>query len=113
MPTYSYRCNDCGYEFEQRQRMSDDPLTECPTCDGNVKRVINSIGVVFKGSGFYVTDNRGKKNGTSSTAKKADSDSGGSSSDSKTAESSSSSTSSESKPEKKAAKKETTASKDK
>ena len=58
MPIYTYRCRDCNHQFEQRQRMTDDPLTECPVCNGNVRRVVNSVGVVFKGSGFYVTDNR-------------------------------------------------------
>ena len=66
MPTYVYKCNDCDYQFEVRQRMSDDPLTDCPECvEGDVRRVINSVGVVFKGSGFYVTDTRGGKNGAS------------------------------------------------
>ena len=60
MPTYTYRCNECGHQFDQRQRMSDDPLTICPVCEGDIRRVVNSVGVVFKGSGFYVTDNRGK-----------------------------------------------------
>ena len=60
MPTYTYRCNECGHQFDQRQRMSDDPLTICPVCEGQIRRVLNSVGVVFKGSGFYVTDNRGK-----------------------------------------------------
>ena len=58
MPLYRYRCNECGHEFTKRQRFSDDPLTECPVCVGEVRRVINSVGIVFKGSGFYVTDNR-------------------------------------------------------
>lgn len=58
MPIYSYRCESCDYRFEQRQRMSDRPLTECPVCEGRVRRVVNSVGIVFKGSGFYVTDNR-------------------------------------------------------
>ena len=61
MPTYTYRCTNCGHEFEARQRMMDDPLTECPECEGKIRRVVNSVGVVFKGQGFYVTDNRGKK----------------------------------------------------
>lgn len=66
MPTYVYKCNDCEYVFEARQRMTDDPLSECPSCDdGTVRRVINNVGVVFKGSGFYVTDNR---NGRKSVA---------------------------------------------
>jgi putative FmdB family regulatory protein len=60
MPTYTYRCKECGHQFDQRQRMSDDPLTICPVCEGEIRRVVSSVGVVFKGSGFYVTDNRGK-----------------------------------------------------
>ncbi len=65
MPIYSYRCNDCGHEFDQRQRMSDDALTVCPVCEGNIRRVVTSVGVVFKGSGFYVTDNRGTNSANS------------------------------------------------
>jgi putative FmdB family regulatory protein len=73
MPTYSYRCNECGHEFQARQRMTDDPLTECPVCQGRVRRVVSSVGVVFKGSGFYVTDNRsGGANGKSSKPKPKD-----------------------------------------
>lgn len=62
MPTYTYRCNNCDYEFEIRQRMADEPLTDCPECETNntLRKVVNSVGVVFKGSGFYVTDSRGK-----------------------------------------------------
>ncbi len=62
MPIYTYRCNNCGIEFEKRQRMSDDPLSDCPTCDGQVRRIVNAVGVVFKGSGFYITDSRNGKN---------------------------------------------------
>jgi putative FmdB family regulatory protein len=58
MPLYTYRCYDCDHVFETRQRMSDDPLANCPVCPGEVRRVINSVGVVFKGNGFYITDNR-------------------------------------------------------
>src|SRR5262245_29468054 len=60
MPTYSYRCSACANEFDQFQRFSDDPLTDCPACGGSVKRVIQPVGVVFKGSGWYVTDSRPK-----------------------------------------------------
>lgn len=70
MPLYTYRCNDCDHLFEARQRMSDDPLSDCPACEGEVRRVINSVGVVFKGNGFYITDSRNGRsalNGTSST----------------------------------------------
>lgn len=64
MPTYVYKCDDCDYTFEARQSFSDDPLTECPTCEmGEVRRVIHNVGVVFKGSGFYITDSRNGKNG--------------------------------------------------
>ena len=58
MPLYQYRCQDCGHQFSERQRFSDDPLSDCPGCGGDVRRVINNVRVVFKGSGFYVTDNR-------------------------------------------------------
>ena len=62
MPLYVYKCKNCEYQFEARQRFSDDPLTECPECQGQIRRVITPVGVVFKGSGFYVTDSRnGKK----------------------------------------------------
>ncbi len=61
MPTYQYVCNDCGHEFEEFQSMTEDPLTECPKCDGKVQRVISGgAGFLFKGSGFYITDYRSK-----------------------------------------------------
>lgn len=77
MPIYMYKCGECGHRFEVRQSFSDEPLSVCPVCEGSIRRVINSVGVVFKGSGFYVTDNRnGKANGsltgnTSTTEKKS------------------------------------------
>ena len=58
MPLYAYRCKACNHEFEKHQRMSEDPLTDCPVCGGQIRRVINSVGIVFRGSGFYVTDNK-------------------------------------------------------
>lgn len=60
MPTYQYRCTDCSAEHEVVQRFTDDPLTDCPACDGNLRKVYSAVGVVFKGSGFYATDNRTK-----------------------------------------------------
>jgi putative FmdB family regulatory protein len=60
MPVYVYQCDTCGLTFERRQRMSDVPLVDCPECDGHVHRIIQPVGVVFKGSGFYVTDNRSR-----------------------------------------------------
>lgn len=56
MPTYQYACADCGHEFEIFQSFTEDSLTECPECKGEVKKVFSAVGVVFKGSGFYKTD---------------------------------------------------------
>jgi putative FmdB family regulatory protein len=58
MPTYRYRCLSCGNEFDQFQKFNDSPLTDCPSCGQEVRRVIGNVGVVFKGSGWYVTDSR-------------------------------------------------------
>jgi len=58
MPTYTYQCSSCGAAFEQVQKFSEDPLTECPSCHGTVRRVIHPVGIVFKGSGWYITDSR-------------------------------------------------------
>ena len=59
MPTYDYKCKDCGHHFEAFHSMSADPLTECPECEGVVERQIGTgAGVIFKGSGFYETDYR-------------------------------------------------------
>jgi putative FmdB family regulatory protein len=63
MPTYTYQCNSCGHGFEAVQRFSDDPLTECPECGSAIRRVIQPVGVVFKGSGWYITDSRPKSSG--------------------------------------------------
>lgn len=60
MPTYSYHCDDCGIEFDRFQHFSEEPIRVCPECGGAVRRVIQPVGIVFKGSGFYVTDNRSK-----------------------------------------------------
>jgi putative FmdB family regulatory protein len=87
MPIYVYQCDSCGVTFERQQHFSDEPLTDCPECDGHLHRIIQPVGIVFKGSGFYVTDNRaksstalpgeakGKKEETSSTSDSNDSDS--------------------------------------
>ena len=56
MPTYQYACATCGHEFEVVQSFSDDSLTECPECKGEIRKVYTAVGVVFKGSGFYKTD---------------------------------------------------------
>ncbi|QQS36744.1 MAG: zinc ribbon domain-containing protein [Ignavibacteriales bacterium] len=57
MPTYDYKCNDCGNTFELFQPMTAEPIKECPSCGGSVKRLIGTgAGPIFKGSGFYQTD---------------------------------------------------------
>jgi len=59
MPTYPYRCRACGHEFEEFQSITEDALTECPKCGGEIHRIISGgAGVIFKGSGFYITDYR-------------------------------------------------------
>ena len=58
MPTYQYRCRECSSELEMVQKFTDPALTECPTCSGQLRKVFNAVGVVFKGSGFYRTDSR-------------------------------------------------------
>ena len=59
MPTYDYVCTKCGHSFEAFQRMSDKPLTRCPECKGTLRRLIGGgMGIFFKGSGFYTTDNK-------------------------------------------------------
>ena len=61
MPTYDYKCSQCQYTFEYFQPMTAEPLTECPKCGGNLKRVIGTGGgTIFKGSGFYQTDYKNK-----------------------------------------------------
>jgi putative FmdB family regulatory protein len=61
MPTYQYACSACGHAFEAFQSFTEDALTECPECEGEVKKVYAAVGVVFKGSGFYKTDSAPKK----------------------------------------------------
>lgn len=58
MPTYEYRCDECDRNFDVVQSFEDDPLTRCPTCDAPVRKVFGSVGIVFKGTGFYKTDSR-------------------------------------------------------
>ncbi|HNP57914.1 MAG TPA: zinc ribbon domain-containing protein [Gordonia sp. (in: high G+C Gram-positive bacteria)] len=89
MPTYSYACTECDNKFDIVQSFSDDSLTECPACEGRLRKLFNSVGIVFKGSGFYRTDSR-----SGSVSASGDSSS---SSDSGSSDSGSSSTSSASK----------------
>jgi putative FmdB family regulatory protein len=68
VPTYQYACLDCAEDFEVQQSFSDASLTECPACEGRLRKVFNAVGIVFKGSGFYRTDSRASANGGTSKA---------------------------------------------
>ncbi len=70
MPTYEYECTKCRRHFERHQRITDAPIQTCPECGGQVRRVFYPVGVIFKGSGFYVTDNRRGSNGTTRSSRK-------------------------------------------
>ncbi len=65
MPTYEYACQSCGTHVEVFQRFSDEPLTECGVCGGPLRKVFHPAGILFKGSGFYVTDSRSSGSKTS------------------------------------------------
>ncbi len=67
MPTYQYACTACSHEFEAIQSFSDDSLTICPACSGEIRKIYSAVGVVFKGSGFYKTDSVAKKTTGEST----------------------------------------------
>jgi putative FmdB family regulatory protein len=89
VPTYSYACTACDNKFDIVQSFSDASLTECPECSGKLRKLFNSVGIVFKGSGFYRTDSRSG----STASESAKSDSKSSTSESAPAASSSSSSS--------------------
>ena len=97
MPTYEYACTECGDRTEAVQSISDEPLTTCTVCGGRLRKVFSPVGIVFKGSGFYRTDSRGKPARTdgdkskkaadsTSSSKTSSSDGGGSTSTTKPAE---------------------------
>lgn len=67
MPIYEYACRACGDRFERKQRFTDEPVAECPSCGERVERVLFAAGVIFKGSGWYITDSR-KSNGSSESS---------------------------------------------
>jgi putative FmdB family regulatory protein len=80
MPIYTYRCENCGVQFDRRLRFSDDPLKVCPECDEEaLRKVFLPVGIVFKGSGFYSTDNRTSSGSGARAGKSSDSDSSSSS----------------------------------
>ena len=97
MPTYSYACTECDNRFDAVQAFTDDALTTCPECSGRLRKLFNSVGVVFKGSGFYRTDSREaakssvKSDSSSSSSSEKTSSSSDSSSSSSTSSTSSSS----------------------
>ena len=74
MPTYQYRCQDCDVLHEVFQSFTDESLTVCPSCDGSLRKVFNSVGVVFKGSGFYRTDARDSSSASTTAASTPKSD---------------------------------------
>lgn len=88
MPTYVYTCADCEHRFEIYQSFSEDSLTECPECQGRLRKVYNSVGVVFKGPGFYQTDSRAESKESNKSEKSGKSEKSSSAS-SETADSSS------------------------
>ena len=77
MPTYGYRCTDCGHQFEIHQRISDEPLKTCPKCQGQLRKVLYPVGISFKGSGFYSTDYKGTSKGSDASSNGSESSSGG------------------------------------
>lgn len=81
MPTYEYVCKKCGHEFDAVQSFSDDALTTCPECSGPLQKKFGSVGVVFKGSGFYRTDSREESRAKKSGAKAESAKSEGAKSD--------------------------------
>ncbi|MEH6624104.1 MAG: FmdB family zinc ribbon protein [Dietzia maris] len=90
MPTYSYRCRDCDVAFDIQQSFDEDSLTVCPRCDGTLRKLFNTVGVVFKGSGFYRTDSRASGDSGSAGKGSGGSSSGSGSSGSGSSDSSSS-----------------------
>ena len=75
MPLYEYQCEDCGVRFERLQRAGEPKLKVCPECRGALRRLIQPPGIIFKGSGFYVTDNRRSSVGTRRSDTKSEDDS--------------------------------------
>lgn len=80
MPIYEYECTSCGHRFEVKQRFSDDPVATCPTCGNSVRRLLHPAGIIFRGSGFYITDykrgnaSNGKSEKSSETVSSSTSD---------------------------------------
>jgi putative FmdB family regulatory protein len=103
MPTYEYRCTKCGEHIEVYQSFNDEPLKKHDVCGGKLNKVLGSVGIVFKGSGFYRTDNRGGSKRSTEPAKEGAKGSDGSGSKDSGGDSASKTTTSESKPATKSA----------
>jgi len=82
VPTYSYKCTECGTAFDIQQAFTDDSLTECPNCGGKLRKVFSAIGVTFNGSGFYRNDSRAGQKSESGSSGSSSSSSSSSSGDS-------------------------------
>ena len=96
MPTYSYACTDCGDRFDAVQSFSDSALTTCAKCDGRLRKLFGSVGVVFKGSGFYRNDSREAAKSSTNSSSSSNGSGGSSESSSSSSSEKSSSTSSDS-----------------
>jgi putative FmdB family regulatory protein len=77
VPTYQYACTACGHQLEAVQSFADEPLTECPACEGKLRKLYSAVGIVFKGSGFYRTDSRSSSKSEATASATASSSSGG------------------------------------
>lgn len=86
MPTYGYQCTQCKHEFQVFQAMKDAPVSVCPECDGSVKRLLYPVGVVFKGSGWYINDSRKPEPSGEGKTEAVDKSAGSSSGETKSAE---------------------------
>jgi putative FmdB family regulatory protein len=91
VPTYSYACTECGNRFDVVQSFTDDALTTCEQCSGRLRKLFNSVGVVFKGSGFYRNDSRESAKSSSNGSAKSSSSSDGDASSSSSSDKSTSS----------------------
>jgi putative FmdB family regulatory protein len=87
VPTYQYACTACGHQLEAVQSFTDEPLSECPTCEGKLRKLYSAVGIVFKGSGFYRTDSRSNSVSPSTTSSSSSSASEGGSATTTAAES--------------------------
>lgn len=90
MPTYEYLCQTCSHRFETWQKMTEEPLSICPECGGHIRRVLYAAGVIFKGSGFYITDHKGEHPAAAKSEAKKEEGAKPQSAESKPAESSAS-----------------------